>query len=766
MTVDVNKEMIDQRGWFDSHNQTQVNVEKIIKILTVFYVSNIDLPSLDFTAPQPQGISPMKITFSLLLLSLSLFLPTFAKAELKAGATVVDVTPSQFPVLINGSMVSHNASTVKTKVNARAIVLDDGHERLAIVVVDSCMMPRPLLDDVKKLAAQRTKIKTNHMLISATHTPSAPSSLACLGTDADPNYVPFLRNALVEAIIKAEKNLEPAKVGWGVGNAAKYTALRRWIRRPDRIIADPFGNLTCRAQMHSGRIWDDAIGESGPEDPDLSMISFQSTTGRPIALLANFSMHYFGDKAISADYFGLFSEGLKSKIAGKEDSNHPPFVGIMSHGCSGDIWRRDYTERDWSKPPKKKVAPATIDNFTAGLLKIAMKTYQTIEYREESDIAMAETRMTLNYRVPNKERLEWAQKIVKEMGDRLPKTREEIYAREAIILDERQETEIVVQALRVGDICIASTPCETYALTGLKLKLQSPLSKTMVIELANGGDGYIPPPEQHHLGGYNTWPARSAGLEVQAEPKIVEALLQLLEQVAQKPRKPYVQSKGSASTAIANAKPVAWWRLDEFGGSRAVDSSGNNRDAQYEKGVAFFLAGPQSKQFCKEGETNRSVHFAGGRLRTRVAGLGDQYSVSLWFWNGMPNDARKTTGWIFSRDRDNGLGTTGDHLGIGGTATESGKLIFSHGNDSKKPIVGKSTIKRWDWNHVLFVRDGDKVTVYLNGNKQPEFEVNSPAKFPTNFDRLFFGGRSDNQSNWEGRLDEIAVFDRVMKPIK
>ena len=40
-----------------------------------------------------------------------------------------------------------------------------------------------------------------------------------------------------------------------------------------------------------------------------------------------------------------------------------------------------------------------------------------------------------------------------------------------------------------------------------------------VIELANGGDGYIPPPEQHLLGGYNTWPARSAGLEVGAEPR-------------------------------------------------------------------------------------------------------------------------------------------------------------------------------------------------------------------------------------------------------
>ncbi len=59
----------------------------------------------------------------------------------------------------------------------------------------------------------------------------------------------------------------------------------------------------------------------------------------------------------------------------------------------------------------------------------------------------------------------------------------------------------------------------------------------MNIELANGSEGYIPPPEQHALGGYTTWPARTAGLEVQAEPKIVAAVLGLLEQVAGKPRR-------------------------------------------------------------------------------------------------------------------------------------------------------------------------------------------------------------------------------------
>jgi hypothetical protein len=293
----------------------------------------------------------------------------------------------------------------------------------------------------------------------------------------------------------------------------------------------------------------------------------QAKDGRPIAVLANFSMHYFGgQKALSADYFGLFYEGLKSRIAPSEDDRHPPFVALMSHGCSGDIWRRDYTE-----PAASRKKDVTVESYAAGLLDIAMAAYDTINYSEETDLAMAEARLHLKYRAPNKQLLEWAQRIVEEMGDRPPKTTPEVYAREQILLHQRQSTEIVVQALRIGDIGIATTPNETYALTGLKLKLQSPLPKTMVIELANGGDGYIPPPEQLLLGGYNTWPARSAGLEVQAEPKITAAALGLLEKTAGRPRRNFSQSCGPASEAIQKAKPAAYWRMDEMAGPRALD---------------------------------------------------------------------------------------------------------------------------------------------------------------------------------------------------
>ncbi len=674
--------------------------------------------------------------------------------EFQAGAAVVDVTPEKLPVLVNGGMLSRTVGEVKTPVNARALVLGDGKTRVALVVVDSCMVGRALIDDAKEVIVDQTGIPHDHILISATHTHTAPSSMGCLGTDTDEAYVPYLRKKLAEVVKQAVENLEPARVGWGSVDAGEYTALRRWIRRPDRLAEDPFGNPTVRANMHAGRNWDDVTGESGPEDPQLSVISVQSTEGRPIAVLANFSMHYFGDSKISADYFGLFCEELKDRLAGQSNESAPPFVGIMSHGCSGDIWRRDYTIPADQQPPEM-----TIEQYASALVDRAEQALKGIQYDEDPTLAMREVRLTMKYRVPDKQRLEWAQRIVEEMGDRIPKDVREVYAREQVYLHEWQSTEVVVQAVRIGEIGIASTPCETYALTGLKIKAASPFEKTMVIELANGGDGYIPPPEQHLLGGYNTWAARSAGLEVQAEPRITAAAIHLLEQVAGAPRRDARLPHGPLAKTTLQMEPAAYWRLNESAGPRAEDSSPNGRDAIYEPGVVFYLAGPNSDALCGPGVVNRAAHFAGGRLRTPVGSSAGDGSVSLWIWNGMPRDAREIAGWILSRGHDLTDPQSGEHLGLVGRGEDAGKLVLQAGGER---AVGKTVIDRWTWAHVVVVREGDRLRVYVNGSVEPEIELKSPAATASTAETLFVGGRCDNVDNWEGRLDEVVLFSRAL----
>lgn len=688
----------------------------------------------------------MKATTIILCLFFILTKFQLSNGEFKAAATIVDVTPKELPVIVNGGMISRRVDKVKTPLNARAIALADNQKTIIILVVDSCMMPRPLLDQVKWRASRRTGIPMNHMLISATHTHSAGSCMGALGTPPDPKYTSYLKDQLVETIVKVSRNLRPAKIGFTKTNAPEFTAVRRWIHRPDRLKLDPFGNPTVRANMHSGSNWENVTGESGPEDPELSLISIQTIDNQQLAVLANFSMHYFsGEQGISADYFGLYCDGLKEKLAPGSQ-----FVGIMSHGCSGDIWRHDYTK---SQTRDREIK---IEHYSKGLVDLSIAALKNTDHKSDVNISMAEQRMQLNYRTPNKQMLEWAQRIVGSMGDRLPKTREEVYAQEQIILHNRQSTEVVTQAIRIGDIAIATTPNETYAITGLKIKAASPLEKTMVIELANGGDGYIPPPEQHLLGGYNTWAARSAGLEVMAEPKIAESCQNLLETVADKARRRPRQSLGRAANSILGLSPAAWYRLDEFAGPVALDSSPLQSHAIYESEVTYYLEGPHSKHFCENEELNRSAMFVGGRLHCRQPQLGKNWSASVWLWNGMPKESRAVLGWFLSQGENHGLAKHSLHLGVAGQHKNANKLILQKNQQS---IVGSTEIPRWQWQHVIMTRQENEYKVYLNG----QLEITLQAETDTqHFESLFFGGRTDNESNWEGRLDEIAIFHRTL----
>ncbi len=669
--------------------------------------------------------------------------------ELRVGIARVDVSAPQLPVLINGGMLARTGTKIKSRLYARALAVTDGEELVCIVIVDSCMLPRTLLDDVKRQAQERTRIRPDHIAIGATHTHTAPASMGCLGTDADPRYVPFIKQKLVEVIDRAVASLEPAEVGFAQANAEAFTAPRRWIRRPDRIAVDPFGNRTVRANMHAARNPDNVTGVAGPEDPYLYLIAFRRPDGRPLCIFANFSMHYFGDRDISSDYFGVFCNYLEQRL-----TRGAPFLAIMSHGCSGDIWRRDY-----SKPREQWDPFPTLEGYAHALGDLTLSALKGVRYTADVKVAMAERRLPMRYRVPDAQRLEWAKRIVEAMGDRPPKNVTEVYAREQVYLHQWGETEVVVQAIRIGNIGIATTPTETYAISGLKIKAQSPLDHTVVLDLTNGGDGYIPPPEQHLLGGYNTWPARSAGLEVTAEPRIVEACLQLLEEVSGKRRRPYVAPRGPAVDEILELKPLAYWRLDEFSGPTAVNLIGTGNDGIYEPGVVFFLPGPASELFAGNGKVNRAAMFAGGRMRARVVLPGDAYTVSLWLWNGMPLDARPIAGWFYSRGYDHGLQSYSEQLGVGGTET-GGRLVYRFGSRTK--AVGTANAGRWQWHHVALVREGTEVRVYLDGKL--DIEAHDVPPVPREVTSWFFGGRCDNQANWEGRLDEIAVFARALTP--
>ena len=86
------------------------------------------------------------------------------------------------------------------------------------------------------------------------------------------------------------------------------------------------------------------------------------------------------------------------------------------------------------------------------------------------------------------------------------------------------ETKAPAQVVRIGDIAIGTSPCETFAETGLEFKKRSPFKHSFMVELANGYYGYLPTPRHFELGGYETWPGTNY-LEPQASVKLMDALL-------------------------------------------------------------------------------------------------------------------------------------------------------------------------------------------------------------------------------------------------
>jgi hypothetical protein len=336
---------------------------------------------------------------------------------------------------------------------------------------------------------------------------------------------------------------------------------------------------------------------------------------------------------------------------------------------------------------------------------------------------MAETRLVLGRRVPDAARLAWARGVIAAMKDRdQPRSEPEVYAREAFHLDNEPERELKLQAIRVGDLGITAIPNEVYAITGLKIKGQSPFDLTMNVELANGSEGYIPPPEQHALGGYTTWPARTAGLEVQAEPKIVEGVLGLLEKVAGRPRRVLSVPKSPYAEAVLTSKPIAYWRLDEIEGSVAVDSSGHNRPATLEGNYALFLPGPKLPGLSVPGQVDRSVYLAGGRLKAPFYRLPVSYTLEMWYWN-VPSAGIQTPG-------------------------------------GPKPLA-TGPIPTVTWHHLALAHDGRSTRFHFDG-KQDEMPLADRGLLDRAAAMLFLDTRLGAGGEFEGQIDEVALYDRAL----
>ncbi len=449
----------------------------------------------------------------------------------RAGASVSNITPALGEGIVGNFGNPPPAKHIHDQLHVRSLALDDGETRLVFAVADNVGIKREVFDEAKRLVNRAVNMPTAHMLFSATHTHSATSAGGVgakrMGYTANQpldEYQQFVARRIADGVVVAINNLQPARIGWGAGQVPQHLFNRRWKMKPGTPIPNPFGGQD-KVMMNPGVGNPNLLEPAGPTDPEVSFISVQSKEGTPIAVLGNYSLHYVGgvpDNDISADYFAVFADRIQELL--KADRHDPPFVGMMSNGTSGDV-----NNINVRGPKENYPAYAKMRLVANDVAQEVLRVYRTVQHRDWVRLQAAQTELPLQVRKPSPEMLTYARQVLAKQANVTPFHRNErAYAERTLQIQKEwpDHINVILQAFRIGELGVAAIPFETFTQTGLEIKSRSSSKPTFTIELANGSYGYLPTPEQHQLGGYETWLGTNR-VETEASRKITDKLLEL-----------------------------------------------------------------------------------------------------------------------------------------------------------------------------------------------------------------------------------------------
>lgn len=230
------------------------------------------------------------------------------EAQFNVGFGQRDITPTA-PVPMWGYGARHDllSQGVLEPLMAKAIVIEAGDQRLAIMGLDIGRGPtEAMMEKIRKEVAQRAGVDT--VMISGSHTHHGPVIEL---TDEDGfgkgrfddavAYAKRLPELLIEAIVEAADNLQPARMG---------------VAKKD---------LELNRNRHTKKT-------PKPTDPMLAVVRFDSADGKPLAILVNYAAHpvtLSGSMLkFSPDYPGHLQNRVESALA-----THCVFM----EGAAGDM---------------------------------------------------------------------------------------------------------------------------------------------------------------------------------------------------------------------------------------------------------------------------------------------------------------------------------------------------------------------------------------------------------------------------------------------
>ena len=450
------------------------------------------------------------------------------KAPLMAGAATSNITPPLGSEVVGG-FLPFPCTHIHDELHARCLVLDDGQTKLALVICDLLGMHRSLCVAARELVEKETGIPAANVLISGTHTHSAANAIGgpvrFYTSDMDEltDYQKFVVRRIADGVRRSITLLRPAEIAFGTVSIPEHVNIRRWFLQPDKMPPNPFGKID-KVKMNPGAGNPALIEPAGEPDPIVSFIALREPGGRMISVYSAYSLHYVGgvkDADISADYYGMYCEALKRLQSGGSDD--PPFVALMANGTSGDANNINFRSPQPRKKPYEQmryVAEDVAAKVNAAISKVTWQSSAPLSarYRE----------LPISWRKIDPELIAWA----KDVEAKTPRIQGKAdlplaYAgRVQRLAQASPETKAPVQMFRIGDICIGTTPTETFAETGVEFRKRSPFAKSFMVELANGYYGYMPTPRHFELGGYETWPGTN-NLEPQASVKMMDALMEM-----------------------------------------------------------------------------------------------------------------------------------------------------------------------------------------------------------------------------------------------
>jgi hypothetical protein len=431
---------------------------------------------------------------------------------------------------LSGLFEYREATTVADDLTARALLLDDGTTRLALIVCDLIRLPDSVVATARERIAAHCGIPGDNVLISATHTHTGPATYSGIGnsgeppirpdgpaptypltipvaggllsTPADPAYLDWVAGRIADAVSIAGANAVPACIAAGTADATGVCFNRRFHMRNGTVVFNP------------GICNPDIVSVAGPVDPQVTALLVEDLSGTPLALWANLALHYVGTDdplAISADYYGHFA-AIVPRLLGSR------CVGLLTNGASGDINNVDVTGAlTVSGTARAKLVATAVAAAAVQATAVAPRTESTTLAARRVSFPVQRCRIT-------DEDIALAHRILDATGDGdLPETAPfsfvvgqpipayqwRTYAHEVLTLAAMPaEATTEVQVMRIGDTGIVGLPGEIFVAFGLAVKRDSPFTQTAVVGLANDHIGYVPTSEALEQGGYETWRTR------------------------------------------------------------------------------------------------------------------------------------------------------------------------------------------------------------------------------------------------------------------